>query len=106
MAEERPELVRRFIQALLKGWEAALDPANDDPVLAMLQEFDKDTPPDQLQAQLAVTRKLVKPSDDAPIGTIDIEAWVQTEQIMLHQNQIAEPVNVTSVLRPAFALNP
>ena len=106
MAEERPELVRRFIQALLKGWAAALDPVNDDPVLAMLQQFDKDTPSDQLQAQLAVTRRLVKPLGDAPIGTIDTEAWIQTEQIMLDQNQIAEPVNVTSVLRPAFALTP
>lgn len=103
MAAERPDLVRRFIQALLQGWQAALDPANDGQVLAMLQHFDKDTPPDQLQAQLAVTRKLVEPLGDAPIGTIDTEAWIQTEQIMREQDQIAEPVNVTSVLRPEFA---
>jgi NitT/TauT family transport system substrate-binding protein len=103
MARERPELVRRFIQALLKGWEAALDPADDEKTLAMLQRFDQDTPADQLQAQLVITRQLVKPRSDLPIGTIDTDAWRQTEQIMVDQQQVVKPVGVASVLRPEFA---
>ena len=102
MVRERPALVRRFIQALLEGWEAALDPANNDRIMAMLQAFDKDTPEAQLQAQLVITRELVKPEGVA-VGSIDTEAWIQTEQIMLDQNQIAKPVDVKSALRPEFA---
>lgn len=103
MAQERPELVRRFIQALLKGWEAALDPSNADKALAMLQRFDKDTPPDQMQAQLTITRQLVKPREDLPVGQIDAEAWIQTEAIMIAQQQIERPVGVQTVLMPDFA---
>ena len=103
LVQERPELVRRFIQALLEGWEAALDPANADQVLAMLGQFDKDTPSDQLQMQLTVTRQLVKPQEDLPIGYIDTAAWIQTEAIMMTQKQIERPVTVQTVLLPAFA---
>jgi NitT/TauT family transport system substrate-binding protein len=103
MAQERPERVRRFIQALLKGWEAALDPSNAEKALAMLQRFDKDTPPDQMQAQLTITRQLVKPREDLPVGQIDTEAWIQTEAIMVAQQQIERPVGVQTVLMPDFA---
>lgn len=103
MVTERPETVRRFIQALLAGWEAALDPARHDMVIAMLRQFDKDTPGPQLEAQLAITRDLVKPLAGVPVGIIDSQAWVQTEQIMMDQNQIEKPVNVETALMPAFA---
>jgi NitT/TauT family transport system substrate-binding protein len=103
MALERPETVRQFIQALLKGWEAALDPAKSDIVVQMLQEFDKDTPRKQLAEQLEITRRLVKPESGMAIGTIDKEAWIQTEKIMYDQKQIVKPVHVETALMPGFA---
>ena len=103
MAQERPDTVRRFIKALLKGWETSLDPAKSDIVLQMLQEFDKDTPRDQLEAQLAITRDLVKPQASVPVGLIDTGAWLQTEQIMYDQKQIVKRVDIKSALMPGFA---
>lgn len=103
MAQERPETVRRFIKALLKGWEAALDPAKSDIVVQMLREFDKDTPPKLLEKQLAITRRLVKPESGMAIGLIDREAWIQTEKIMYDQKQIVKPVHVETALMPGFA---
>ena len=103
MAQERPDTVRRFIQALLKGWETALDPAMADITLQMLKEFDKDTPPRQLEEQLAITRSLVKPQPGLAIGKIDTDAWMQTEQIMYDQKQIVKRVNVQTVLMSGFA---
>jgi NitT/TauT family transport system substrate-binding protein len=103
MAQERPDTVRRFIQALLKGWTAALDPNQSEMVLTMLQDYDKDTPRDELQAQLDVTRDLVKPQSGEPIGIIDTDAWMQTEEIMYNQKQIIKKVNVAGALMPGFA---
>lgn len=103
MALERPETVRQFIKALLKGWEAALDPVKSDIVLEMLQEFDKDTPRKQLAEQLTITRRLVKPESGMAIGMIDREAWIQTEKIMYDQKQIVKYVNIESALMPGFA---
>lgn len=103
MAMERPETVRKFIKALLKGWEAALDPAKSDIVVEMLQQFDKDTPRKLLAEQLEITRRLVKPESGMAIGIIDREAWIQTEKIMYDQKQIVKFVNVESALMPNFA---
>ncbi len=99
MIKKRPEIVQRFIRALLQGWREALDPANGKKALETLQQFDKDTAHHIIEEQLAVTRKLIKPEPDIDIGSIDVEAWKQTEQIMLNQKQIPKPVFVEKVLR-------
>lgn len=103
MAEERPETVRQFLTALLKGWEDALDPAKSSLVVEMLQQFDKDTPRKQLAEQLEITRRLVKPQSGVAIGVIDRDAWIQTEKIMYDQKQIVKPVHVETALMPGFA---
>ena len=103
MAEERPATVRRFLTALLKGWEESLDPAKSSLVVEMLQEFDKDTPRKQLAEQLEITRRLVKPQSGVAIGVIDRDAWIQTEKIMYDQKQIVKPVHVETALMPGFA---
>ncbi len=103
MIQRNPEMVRRFIRALLDGWEAALEPANATRALDILQQVDRDTPRELLEEQLTITRTLVKPASTLAIGTIDTAAWKQTEAIMLTQKQIARPVNVETVMHPEFA---
>ncbi len=100
MIQENPETVERFVRALLAGWEAALDPKNKQKALDTIHRFDKDTPLELIGEQWEVTRKLVKPADNIRIGTIDIDAWQQTEKIMLTQGQIPAPVHVEKYLKP------
>lgn len=92
--DEHTGIVKRFVRALLKGWREAMVPANSDLVVAAVQRFDRDTAPEVLRQQLAATRKLVQPSPDIEIGTIDIQGWHQTEKIMLDHQQISRPVHV------------
>ncbi len=102
MVETQPDTVAKFTRALLKGWEQALNPQNETVVLKMLQGYDKDTAPDIMQEQLKLTRSLVKPQQNIRIGSIDVEAWRQTEKIMLDQKQIPKPVHVEAVIRHPF----
>ena len=53
---------------------------------------------------LAATRMLVKPSPEMDIGRIDVEAWAQTEGIVLEQKLIPMPVSVEGILRPYSAM--
>jgi NitT/TauT family transport system substrate-binding protein len=99
MMKDRPQIVQKFTKALLQGWTEALDPPNHQNTLKTLQRFDKDTPLHILDRQLTATRKLIQPTPDFKIGTIDVAAWKQTEKIMLNQNQISAPVIVEKVLR-------
>ncbi len=99
MAAGHPDQVARFLSALLAAWEAAMDPANQDQVLAAVKKYDTGTQGQVQAAQLNATRTLVKPDPDIPVGRIQTSAWAQTEAIMLDQGLIKTPVHVTSRLR-------
>jgi len=101
IVEDRPQIVRRFVHALLLGWQNALDPANLEPAVATLRHYDRDSSPETLRRQIELTRQLVQPDRRTPIGAIDIEAWRQTEQIMLAQGLIASAVGVETALKAA-----
>ncbi|MFP4349537.1 MAG: ABC transporter substrate-binding protein [Thermodesulfobacteriota bacterium] len=98
MLKNEPETVEKFMTALLQGWRESLDPGYADRALETLAQFDEDTPPDILIRQLNITRAMIKPAPDILIGAIDVDAWKQTETIMLDQKLIPEPVNVERVL--------
>ncbi len=97
--KERPGTTQNFVRALLQGWREALDPANREKAVATVHQFDKDTPMNIVRKQLAATRMLMKPPPGTAIGKIDVEAWKQTERIMLGQKLIAAPVSVERILR-------
>ena len=101
MLRERRGTVENFVTALQKGWRQALDPKNEKEAVATVRQFDRDTPVAIIRKQLAATRRLIKPSDTFPIGRIDVEAWKQTEQIMLEQKLIPGPVSVERILKPS-----
>ena len=98
----RPDLVRRFLRGLMQGWMNAMKPTNHDAVIDLLQRYDPDTPPRILEAQLAMTRRMVRPTPEFAIGTLDVDGWRQTEAIMLKQRLIASPVSIEQALRPDF----
>jgi NitT/TauT family transport system substrate-binding protein len=95
---DNPQLVRRFMQALLKGWQEALDPTNALQAVAVVRRHDPDTAPEIMSDQLEATRPLIMTG--GTVGRIDREAWAQTEQIMLAHGQIKAPVNVLGALQP------
>lgn len=100
LLDTRPDTVRRFTTALLAGWQQALAPTNREKALNSIRQFDRDTSLPILEKQLGVTRSLVHPSADVPIGAIDAAAWAQTEEIMRAQGQISRPAHVHRALCP------
>ena len=103
MMKNHPGVVNSFTKALLAAWEAAMDPANEAQVLADIKARDKLARDDIRKEQLAVTRTLVKPWANLPIGHFNTQAWAQTEAIMLTEKQIRKPVNVTQrLIHPRF----
>ncbi len=97
---EHPELVQRFLTALLAGWQQALDPKNQEEAIKTLLEYDHDTPRPILEEQLKITRELIQPQPSLAIGTIDDQGWKQTEQIMRTQHQLPGKVDLKAILQP------
>lgn len=102
MLKESPQLVHRFLGALLTGWKQALAVENRQRATTVLQKFDPHTSLEILKKQLDMTRLMIRPSPSVIIGTIDVPGWEQTERIMLDQHQIGSPVNVAKALETAL----
>ncbi|MEJ2640521.1 MAG: ABC transporter substrate-binding protein [Desulfosarcinaceae bacterium] len=96
---EQPEMVKAFMRALLKGWTQGFDPANREKTLQIVKKYDKDTEMAVIAKQYEVTRELVQPDADVPIGTIDPDGWLQTERIMVTQGLVDEPVGIGALLK-------
>ena len=100
MLEERPETVKRFMQALIQGWTEALDPENKEQAIKTVMKYNQETPEDIVRQQLPATRILMLPTAGVQFGKIDTAAWKQTEEIMLTQKLIDNPVNIETRLKP------
>ena len=100
MLDERPETVKRFMKALLEAWREALDPGNKDKAIETVLTYNKETPEEIVGKQLPATRILMLPSPDVEFGKIDVAAWKQTEEIMLVQKLIENPVHIENRLKP------
>jgi NitT/TauT family transport system substrate-binding protein len=98
MLEKHPDTVKRFLAALRQGWQAALDPQNEEQAVQVLLQMDRETPAAVVRRQLAVTRALMLPAPGAAFGRIDRDAWKQTAEIMAAQQLIPPQLNVESVL--------
>jgi len=98
MMKGHPKTVEKFLKALLEAWEAAMDPNNEATTLEVVKKLDKGKSDAIRQKQLIATRELIKPSRSVKIGTMDITAWKQTEEIMLKENQIKKMVNIETRL--------
>jgi NitT/TauT family transport system substrate-binding protein len=96
---EDPEMVRKFMRALLKGWAMAFDTNHQDKTLEIVKKYDKDTAMEVIAEQYRVTRGLVHPDAEVPIGTIDPDGWQQTERIMVGQKVIDKPVSILTHLK-------
>jgi NitT/TauT family transport system substrate-binding protein len=97
---EKPDLVQRFLTALLAGWQEALDPKNQEEAIKTLQKYDSDTPRSILEEQLKITRELIQPKNGTAIGRIDEKNWKQTERIMWAQKQLSTEVDLKAILKP------
>jgi hypothetical protein len=65
-------------------------------------KYDPETPEEIVRKQLPATRILMLPESDFEFGKIDVAAWKQTEQIMLAQKLIADPVHIENLLNPVI----
>ena len=98
MLEKHPETVKKFLTALLQGWQAAMNPENALKVLAAVKKLDKGKDDALRKKQLIATRELIQPTSSVQIGTLDLAAWQQTETIMLKAQQIKKPVHIEQYL--------
>lgn len=97
MVEENPELVKRFVEASIKGWEYAVaNPVESAQIVV-------DTYPEllfesELKMLNAVIPLVTKDLEGEPIGTIKIEDYEKAQNVLLVSGQMKEAINLKNIL--------
>jgi NitT/TauT family transport system substrate-binding protein len=99
MMAEQPEVVERFVQATLRGWQQAVEQP-DLAVKATLAYDDQLDETFQSEAMLAAVPLI--DTGGAPIGWMDAPVWQGIHDTLLEQGLISSPVDLDSVYTNEF----
>jgi ABC-type nitrate/sulfonate/bicarbonate transport system substrate-binding protein len=97
---DHPDIVRRFLRAVIAGWE--LTYADEQRTIPLIVAFD--TPAlsmDMVHFQLEHQRDSLRPYGTR-FGESDESQWRLLEDILIQQGQIKDPINLTSGVTAAF----
>ena len=94
MLKEKPDVVRRFVAATLKGWNAAIA-APQDAAKITVKYGDKLTYAHEL-AMMKASVPLLKP-DGKPVGSMDAAAWGSIQKLLLAAGFQKKPVDIAKV---------
>jgi NitT/TauT family transport system substrate-binding protein len=99
MIKEKPDAVRHFVAATLKGWESAIA-APEEAAKITLKYGDKLTYDHEL-AMMKASVPLLKP-DDKPVGFMDAAGWSSTQKLLIGAGFQKEPVDVSKAFTAEF----
>jgi len=99
MVRDKPDLVRRFVSATVKGWEYAVT-HQDEAVQFTLKQSDK-LKQGHESAMMAASVDLLKP-DDKPIGWMDKGKWEEIQALLLEASFMKSAVDIDSAFTTQF----
>ena len=88
---QRGDIVRKFIQASLEGWDAAIK-RPDDAIKALVQTFPTDTEPPRNLGELKAAISLMCKNGAKFVGKAEAEAWTRT--VSVAQQVLGLPTSV------------
>lgn len=95
----KPDLVKKFLEALLKGWEYAIENSEEAARFGLL--YSDKLNYDHEKAMMLSSIELIKP-DEKPIGWMEEEKWREIHNLLLEQGFIKKPVNINEVFNLEF----
>ena len=99
LVQENPDLVRRFVQASMRGWKHAL--SHPDEAVASILRFDPTLDKAQIEAEMQATIPLVD-AGQTYLGQMDEVVWSTTQDILLEHDLISAPVDLTALYTNEF----
>jgi len=99
MVAENPELVTRFLRATLRGWREAI--GNSDEAVATTMKYAREADADLQTQMMAAVLPLVHTGEDQ-IGWMRPQVWQGMHNILLEQNLLAEPIELSQVYTMQF----
>jgi NitT/TauT family transport system substrate-binding protein len=99
MVREHPDLVERFVQATLKGYEYAIEHPEEAAEFPLAYDDTLDT--ELATASMKAQIPLID-TGDAPIGWMDQGIWRVTHNMLLEQDIITSPIDIDKLYTNQF----
>jgi NitT/TauT family transport system substrate-binding protein len=99
MIKEKPDVVRRFVAATLKGWESAI--ATPEEAAKITIKFGDKLTYDHELAMMNASVPLLKP-DNKPIGFMDLAGWNSAQNLLVGAGFQKKPVDVAKAFTTGF----
>jgi len=102
MLREHPDVVRRFVQATLKGLQDTI--ANPDEAYEISKAFVEDLAQADRDTQMEILRTAIHywQAEDRPLGTSDPKAWENMQQVLLAMGLIPQEQDLTQAFTNQF----
>lgn len=99
---ENPELVQRFVDATLRGYQFTLE--NPEEAAAITLDYDESLDREAQAATLQAQIPLID-TGTANLGVMEERVWASTQDILLNQGIIQEPQDISEVYTNEFVEN-
>jgi len=101
MIRDRPDLVGRFVRAMMRGWNYAIE--NREETVKVVMEYAPDSDKAHQEAMLATTARLVRPGY-IKIGSMDRRTWKDMHDTLLRYGVIESAIDVNALYTEQFLL--
>ncbi|MFN8401218.1 MAG: ABC transporter substrate-binding protein [Anaerolineales bacterium] len=98
--QSNPDLIRRFVQATIKGYQYAIE--NTDAVAQLALTYDETLDLSYQQAVMQAQIPFIN-SGDGQIGTMNENIWENTQNILVEFGLISTPIDLSTVYTNEFA---
>lgn len=99
MIEKNPDLVRRFVEASLDGWEYAYD--NPDEAVTYTLMYSDQLTREHETGMMQASLELIKP-DNNPIGTVEISILEEMQELLVSNEILDKPINLDELYTTEF----
>ena len=97
MLKSKPEAVRNFVGATLKGWNAAI--ASPEEAARVTVKYGDKLTYDHELAMMKASAPLLKP-DSKPVGFMDAAGWTSAQKLLLDAGFQKEPIDIAKAFIP------
>lgn len=96
---QKPDMIRRFVRATLRGWSDALSHAEEAVDATMAYAFESDR---HLQTQMFLASAPLVYTGRAKIGAMSESAWAEAQRVLVENDLLAAPIGLGQVYTLAF----
>jgi len=100
MIAKKPELVRAFVAATLKGWDWAISHPDEATDIVLKQDPHLDRTHEL--AMLKIETPFVRPTPEAQIGAMRESVWQSINTMLMDQSTLKQPVDLRDVYTVQF----